>query len=984
MSASPSDAITLLAESGAPLRTLIVNAPRVSDTAQADARLDEFLAEAGLGPLDEHVKTLLRAVADHSPYLWRLIRSDPARFERMLATPPREGLTRCLEALAAACDSTTDEAEAMRLLRRAKQEVALLIALADLGGVWRVEEVMSALTAAADVFVRSALRFVLRKSGNAGANDLKKGFGIVVLALGKHGAGELNYSSDTDLIVLFDPDAFADAHESTARAIAVTRRLVKLLQERTSDGYVLRVDLRLRPDPGSTAVAIALPAAYGYYELYGQNWERAALIKARPIAGCLRLGTEFLARLTPFIWRKYLDYAAIADIHAMKRQIHAVRGHGEVAVAGHDVKLGRGGIREIEFFVQTQQLIYGGKKPELRGAKTLVMLAELARENLITEEAREALTSAYLFLREIEHRLQMIADEQTQRLPKDDATLERFARFCGYDSLAAFAEVFASHLTEVAEHYARLFERAPGLSSEIGNLVFTGVSDDPETLKTLTELGFKRPALAAETIRGWHFGRHAAMQSERAREILTELVPALLQSFGQSGDPDAALVAFDAALGRMKAVTELLAILKSNAQLRDLFANILGSAPRLAEMVVRRPHVLDAAIDANRFAANLESKTFSRRLAAQLSAQATTEDFLDLLRDFTQEESFLIGVRLLADLIAADDAGVGYSNLAQSVVDAALSHVLALFAEKYGPVRGGRCVILGLGKLGSREMTAASDLDLILLYDFDPDHALADGPQALHAVRYFTMLTQRLISSLTVNTRRGLLYEVDLRLRPSGRKGPVATQFSSFRTYQAEEAASWEHLALTRARVIAGDASLAAEVEAARIEILSRPPAPPLRAEVADMRQLIAEEKLQRGPFDLKYGEGSLIDIDFIAQYLCLAHAHEDKEILATSPVAVLRRAGEAGYVSAEQAETLLSARQLYTDVMQVLHTLIGPSLVAPLNEAIDKRLAAAAGLPDRTRLEAEIASARSRVNATFNEIIGRGVASREGPRLAR
>ncbi len=381
--------------------------------------------------------------------------------------------------------------------------------------------------------------------------------------------------------------------------------------------------------------------------------------------------------------------------------------------------------------------------------------------------------------------------------------------FVAMTSLAAFSEVFAAHLTEVAEHYARLFERAPGLSSEIGNLVFTGVIDDPETLKTLTELGFRRPALAAETIRGWHFGRHPAMQSERAREILTELVPALLQSFAQSGDPDAALVAFDAALGRMKAVTELLAILKSNAQLRDLFANILGSAPRLAEMVVRRPHVLDAAIDANRLAANLEAKTFSRRLAAQMSAQAMTEDFLDLLRDFQQEESFLIGVRLLADLIAADDAGAGYSNLAQSVVDAALSHVLAIFAEKYGPVRGGRCVILGLGKLGSREMTAASDLDLILLYDFDPDHPLADGPQALHAVRYFTMLTQRLISSLTVTTRRGLLYEVDLRLRPSGRKGPVATQFSSFRTYQAEEAASWEHLALTRARVIAGDASCA-------------------------------------------------------------------------------------------------------------------------------------------------------------------------------
>ncbi|HEY1735487.1 MAG TPA: bifunctional [glutamine synthetase] adenylyltransferase/[glutamine synthetase]-adenylyl-L-tyrosine phosphorylase [Methylovirgula sp.] len=948
-----------------------MTAPQIADQIEAQARLDDFLADTDLGPLETRVKDLLAAVADHSPYLWRLIRTDAARLKHLLATPPRESLSHCLETLTVACDAAADEAEAMRLLRRAKQEIALLVALADLGGVWDVEEVMAALTAAADIFVRSALRFVLRT--NAGGRDPEENCGIVILALGKHGAGELNYSSDTDLIVLFDPDAGgADPQEAAQRAIAMTRRLVKLLQERTADGYVLRVDLRLRPDPGSTAIAIALPAAYGYYELYGQNWERAALIKARPIAGDRAVGAAFLARLTPFIWRKYLDYAAIADIHAMKRQIHAVRGHGEVAVAGHDVKLGRGGIREIEFFVQTQQLIYGGKKQELRGAQTLAMLAELAREHLVTESARDDLTSAYLFLREIEHRLQMIADEQTQRLPKDDGTLERFARFCGYDSLAAFAHVFAGHLSEVAEHYARLFERAPGLSSEIGDLVFTGVSDDPETLKTLTELGFKRPGLAAETIRGWHFGRHPAMQSERAREILTELVPALLQSFAQSGDPDAALAAFDAALGRMKAVTELLAILKSNAQLRDLFANSLGSAPRLAEMVVRRPHVLDAAIDVNRLDANLEAGTFSRRLAAQISAQANTEDFLDLLRDFQQEESFLIGLRLLADLISADDAGTGYSNLAEAVVEASLSHLLAVFAEKYGRVRGARCVILGLGKLGSREMTAASDLDLILLYDFDPDHPLADGPQALDAVRYFTMLTQRLISSLTVNTKRGLLYEVDLRLRPSGRKGPVATQFSSFRTYQLEEAASWEHLALTRARVIAGDAGLRSEVEAARTAILSRAPAPMLRTEVAEMRQLIGQEKHQRGTFDLKYGTGSLIDIDFIAQYLCLAHAQDDRAMLATNPTVMLKRAQQAGYISREQGETLLAARQLYTDVMQVLHTLIGPALTAPLNEGIDRRLAAAAGLPDRTRLEAEIAVARADVAAIFETIVGR------------
>ncbi|MHB8884766.1 MAG: bifunctional [glutamine synthetase] adenylyltransferase/[glutamine synthetase]-adenylyl-L-tyrosine phosphorylase [Methylovirgula sp.] len=969
--------------SASPLRDLLAKAPLTAaghTPQQARARLDMFFAEADPFPCTPPVHALLLGIADHSPYLWRLIRADPSRLRRLLDAPPQERLAVCLETLASACDFADSEAEAMRLLRHAKQEIALLVALADLGGAWSGETVMTALTAAADVFVRSALRFILRSAVArhqlvcADAAVPEHACGVVILALGKHGAGELNYSSDTDLIVLFDPATpMPGSVEAGTLFVRITRQLVKLLQERTADGYVLRVDLRLRPDPGSTAVAISLPTAFSYYELYGQNWERAALIKARPIAGDLQLGATFLAGLRPFIWRKYLDYAAIADIHAMKRQIHAVRGHAEVTVAGHDVKLGRGGIREIEFFVQTQQLIYGGKKIELRGSKTLAMLAELAREELVSLTAREDLTAAYLFLREIEHRLQMLNDEQTQRLPQEQADLVRFANFCGYPDLIDFAQVFTLHLSRVVEHYAQLFENAPGLSGEIGNLVFTGVSDDPETLETLANLGFKRPPLAAETIRGWHFGRHPAMRSERAREVLTELVPALLQAFAQSGDPDAALAAFDSALGRMKAVVELLSILKSNGRLRALFANILGAAPRLAEMVVRRPHVLDAAMDRTILTADLDDATFATRLDAQLAAAASTEDFLDSLRDFALEESFLIGVRLMADLITPDAAGAAYAALAGSIVGATLDHMIDVFAEKYGRVPGGRCVILGLGKLGSREMTAISDLDLILIYDFDPEHPSADGPQALHAVDYFTKLTQRIISCLTVATRRGGLYEVDMRLRPSGRKGPVATQFTSFSAYQAEAAQTWEHMALTRARVIAGDPSLRAAVEAARVEILSRSPVSTLRHDIAAMRHLIAEAKSEHGPFDLKYAAGGLVDIDFLAQYLSLAHAHEDPAMLADHPVALIARAGAAGYLDAESAEILLAARRLFTEIMQLQTTLIGAIVASSdeLQEAVSKRLAAVAGLPDLRRLETELAETRGRVREIFSKVIG-------------
>ncbi|HLH11937.1 MAG TPA: bifunctional [glutamine synthetase] adenylyltransferase/[glutamine synthetase]-adenylyl-L-tyrosine phosphorylase [Methylovirgula sp.] len=959
----------------AALHELFRTAPQLADRGRAQARFSDFvLSNAELSQLGSATQALVLAIADHSPYLWELIKADARRLQCLINTPPQETLDHLLARLASAADTAGSEAELMRVLRRAKQEVALLVALCDLGGVWSTEKVMEALTASADQFVTSALNFILREASAKLQVPADHECGVVVLALGKHGGRELNYSSDTDLIVLFDPESPAARRvgEPALFFVRITQRLVKILQERTADGYVLRVDLRLRPDPGSTAAAISLPAAFFYYESFGQNWERAALIKARPIAGERSLGDAFIAQLTPFIWRRYFDYAAIADIHAMKRQIHAVRGHEEIAIAGHDLKLGRGGIREIEFFVQTQQLIFGGKRPLLRGARTLSMLAELEREDLISRQAREDLERAYLFLRETEHRLQMIGDQQTQKLPADLDELARFARFCGYGDLPSFAEDVRGHLTRVAEHYARLFETSPGLSSGTGSLVFTGVADDPETLETLAQLGFAHPAQVAETVRGWHFGRRSAVHSERAREVLTELMPALLEAFAQSADPDAAVAAFDQALARMKAAVELLSILKSNAELRRLFADILGSAPRLAEIVIRRPHVLDAAFDRNLMAAPLGEADFDARLATVLTPPAAVEDVLDRLRDFAQEESFLIGLRLLTGMITPIGAGEAYSALAASIVRACLEHVSEDFAARFGKVRGGRCVVLALGKLGSREMTAASDLDLILIYDFDPEHPESDGAEALHAIRYYARLSQRLISGLTVATRRGLLYQVDMRLRPSGRQGPLATQFRSFADYQAKEAETWEHMALVRARVIAGDASLRAEVEATRDEILARPRSASLRVDVAGMRALIAREKGEDDLFDLKYAAGGLIDIDFLAQFLCLRHAHENREMIDVAPASLIAKAGELGYLAPEQADELIAAHRLYSNVTQVLRTILNPNQpLAQASETVKRRLAAAADLPGFAQLTAQLAETGANVRAIFREIVG-------------
>ncbi len=693
----------------------------------------------------------------------------------------------------------------------------------------------------------------------------------------------------------------------------LAKKLSRLIDERTADGYVMRVDLRLRPDPGATPIAMSLPSAASYYETLGQNWERAAMIKARPIAGDVELGAAFLKELAPFIWRKYFDYAAIADIHAMKRQIHAVRGHEQVTVAGHDVKLGRGGIREVEFFVQTQQLIFGGRRPGLRGSRTVEMLAELHREGWVGADAVDDLTSAYFFLRAVEHRLQMRNDEQTQRLPVEEDDLARFAKFCGYASLSRFAHDLTHHLRAVEKHYARLFEDAPKLADDAGSLVFTGVVDDPDTLATLARLGFQRPEQATETIRGWHFGRRPAVRSARAREVLTELTPGLIAAFAASGDPDAALDAFDAALERMPAAAELMSILRSNSALRELFGDLFGGAPRLAEVVAARPHVLDAVIDparVARLADILDDAREAARVETYLAAARDYEDALNRARDFAAEEKFLIGVRLLSGALDADMAARGYSALARALVAALLARVEASFAAEHGKVEGGRVAVIGMGKLGSREMTAASDLDLIVIYDFSEGAGVSDGRRPLPPALYYARLTQRLVSALTAPTKAGRLYDVDLRLRPSGRQGPLATSLQAFSQYQRDEAETWEHMALTRARVVAGDATLTDEIDkAAHATLAVKRDRRKLAREITDMRALIAKEKGDKGDFDLKLAPGGLIDIEFLAQYLILAHAWRRPELLATETRLVLSEAAKAGLLSARRRRDAYARR---------------------------------------------------------------------------
>ncbi|WP_166443692.1 bifunctional [glutamine synthetase] adenylyltransferase/[glutamine synthetase]-adenylyl-L-tyrosine phosphorylase [Rhabdaerophilum calidifontis] len=958
--------------------------PRAKSGREGIRRLDDWLADseaATLRPLLDgrpEPRALLAAIAEGSPYLWRLVRRRPEVLAAMLAAPPAAQLAEILAETRAA-GLLAVPADAMRALREAKARAALLIALADLGGVFDTVAVTEALSDFADASVAAALRFGLGEALRAGRftppdpSAPETELGLFVLALGKHGARELNYSSDIDLAIFYDPTrpGLTSATDPAGLAIGLVKGIVRLLNERNADGYVQRVDLRLRPDPGMTPIAMPVNAALGYYETVGQNWERAALIKARPVAGDLAAGARFIADLAPFIWRKYFDYAAIADIHAMKRQIYAVRGHEEIVVPGHDLKVGRGGIREIEFFVQTQQLVYGGRRPVLRGARTLDMLEELAREGWITPEAARELAGAYRFLRDLEHRVQMVNDEQTQKLPKSDEDLAALARLAGF-TRAGLDKALTREMRIVERHYARLFEAVPGLASASGSLVFTGVEDDPETLRTLRRLGFQRPEAAAETVRGWHFGRRPAITTPRAREIVTDLVPGLLEAFSSASDPDGALNAFDNALVRMPAAVELLAILKNNGDLRRLFAEILGTAPRLSEIVAQNPHVLDVLVDPE-FVRGLRPADARARIAPRLEREGLFEDFLDRARELARAERFLLGTRVLSRVLPVAEAGRAHTAIAEIFLDLVLARTRAEFARIYGEIPGAEMVLVGYGKAGSREMTANSDLDLVILYEAPPD-SLSDGERALMPAEYFARLTQRLISALSAPMKTGTLYEIDLRLRPSGRKGTVATSLPGFRDYQTREAETWEHMALSRARVLAGDAGLAARVARTIAELLAAPREPSrLFADIAAMRALMAREKPGRDPFDVKDWPGGLVDCEFIAQGLVLAHAATHPDLVGLGTAETIIAASGKGLIDAGDAETLVAGWRLQSAVTQVNRLCIsGPFDAETASPVYKRRLASLLDLPDFAFLRNELREAQKANRALFERIVGR------------
>ena len=946
-------------------------------------RDDAALAEVMAG--DSSLKHFLLAALSLSPYLRDIATVSPRLLTTAITEPLEETLRRMIDG-ARACwcpqdGRTPPEAEVMASLRAYKRSVSFLVALADLARLFSARDTTRYLTLLADAAVAAAIDHLLLAAHESGKMVLKnpeqpsEGSGLIVLGMGKLGGHELNYSSDIDIVVFFDPESgiLPDPLDGSEIYGRMMRRLVRILQERTADGYVFRTDLRLRPDPGSTPLAVPVEAGLLYYESRGQNWERAAFIKARAMAGDIAAGEWFLRQLVPFVFRKYLDYAAIADIHSIKRQIHVHKGHGAIAVKGHDVKLGRGGIREIEFFAQTQQLIAGGRMPPLRTRQTEVALEKLAEANWITPEIAAELTQAYWFLRDVEHRIQMVRDEQTHSLPDTEAELKRIAFMLGFPDTASFSAELEGVLRTVEKRYARLFEQETKLSGVEGNLVFTGQQDDPETLKTLAALGFERPSDISRVIRTWHYGRYRATQSVEARERLTELTPDLLKAFGESSRADDALLRFDGFLSGLPAGIQLFSLIGNNPALLSLIVTVMSAAPRLADIISSRPHVFDGMLDPSLMAELPTRGYLSERLRAFLTAAHHYEELLDRLRIFAAEQRFLIGIRLLTGAIDGRQAGRAFTDLADLLIEQALTAVEREIEAAHGRYPGGRVALMGMGKLGSFELTAASDVDLILLYDYDDEAYESEGPKALDSTRYYTRLTQRLIAALSAPMAEGVLFEVDMRLRPSGNKGPVATRIRAFRKYQQEEAWTWEHMALTRARLVCGEASLVEEAQAVITGVLSRKgDVGKITADVREMRDLIEQEKPPRDIWDLKLIPGGLIDIEFIAQYLRLVAPARGLSIDTNgmSTDEALEALGRE-MIPPDDLATVREALRLFTELSQIIRLCIDGAFdpkEAPAG--LVERVCRAGDCPDIRTLEGEVKRLSKAVRAIFRKLV--------------
>jgi glutamate-ammonia-ligase adenylyltransferase len=889
---------------------------------------------------EEKVKDALRRARSHSPYLDLQLRIFPEISKALADGQGEEAITLALQA------GKGMEGIAASL-RRERNALALGLAINDLAGILGLEELTRQLSDLADRSLERALAAAIEERTPGSGVD-----GFAIVALGKLGSRELNYSSDVDLLLLYDPERLAlrPREEPSQAAVRIAQRLVELLQKRDGDGYTFRVDLRLRPSPEVTPIALPVNAAISHYESSALPWERAAFIRARIAAGDRALGEYFLEALHPFVWRRSLDFGAIGELQSITRRIRDHYAEGQGFGPGFDLKRGRGGIREIEFFAQVHQLIHGGREPELRAPATLDALAALGAAGRIEQGDAAVLGDAYRLLRTIEHRLQMVDDRQTHSLPMESGQLDNVARLHGLADGQALLALLSEPVAKTSAVYARL-----GSGGESDALP----GGEAALEARLGEAGFAEPGPARQRIEGWRAGKARSLRTSAARDAFEAMLPRLIAAFGKAPDPLRAINRFDDIVSRLPSGVNFYRLLEARPNVTELLATILSHAPALADQLARRPNLLDGLIDASAFAPVPPVEELAADFARPERGDEDYQQALDRVRRRVNERRFALGVQVIVGAGDPLDVTAGYSRIAEAAINVLADAAIAEFEARHGRVPGSELLIMALGRLGGEALTHASDLDLVYLFTGSFE-AESDGEKPLRATDYFNRLAPRISAALSVATAAGPLYEVDTRLRPSGTDGMLAISLGSFAAYQREQAWTWEHMALTRARPVYGSAAGRAELGAVIEAVLkTERDSAKLVADAAAMRTEMAAHKPPAGAFDIKLGPGGLVDLEFAVHTLQLRH-HIGLDPHLEVALAALQ---EAGFVSGEIDPALRFLSRLLVTLR-----LVSPDSAEP-PEASRELVAQACGVADWEALTKRLAEARAEVTRLWEQV---------------
>lgn len=909
--------------------------PRAFDAAKVVEILAELEPICGEQGLDAEHLELLKVILGNSPYLASLIRRYPEETVGFMQNTASNSFDTLVRALSQPRPADESDADFMSFLRHQKNLAALLIAMADCSGTWPLETVTKRLSEFANLCLELAIAKALRIRMKAGDLPWPDGLspsspvtvranescGYFILGLGKLGAEELNYSSDIDLIALYDPEKanYIGRKSVSDCFIKLTQDVVRYIDQRTMHGYVFRVDLRLRPDPGATPVAMSLDAALGYYHSVAANWERSAMIKASFAAGDPERAQAYLEELAAWVWRRNMDFEALKDIAAIKNQINRHYDVEDAEFAGFDVKLGVGGIREIEFYAQVNQLLHGGRNPSLRMHGTLDTLKHLHALELAPQQVCNDLIAAYKYLRTVEHRIQMIHDEQTHSIPMAANDIERLACFLGYTSPEDFRLVLDNHTKLVSQHYDELL---PDSGEK------TAVLTEKQLRKLLVQSTFQNVDSAYELIAAWQYGRYRSLKTNRARALLAQCLPELMSGFSQSSSPDAALIRFDAFLSQLPAGVQLFSLLQSNPSLLGLLTRIIGLAPALSSILAKTPGLWDTVLD-GQFFAPIEDKTLlGEELRLQLSAARDYQDVLDYVRRFAAEKKFRSGVHMLEGIAGTSEIGAALSDVADVILRELVPAVEADFAAKHGCFEGHQTGIgiIALGKYGGRELTHTSDLDIVFVYPSVSDGSFSNGQKPLSANVYYTRLAQHIITAITALTPEGRLFEVDTRLRPSGNQGPLAASLDSFGEYYMGDAWTWEFLALTRARLIYSQPEMNEPVNTAiRNAFNSLPAHDVLEKDAVEMRRKLADEFATDNIWDVKHIRGGLVDIEFICQFLSLKHYGTSANGITANTPECLNELLSTDVLHEKEFQSLLHGYKLQMTVQSLLRLCLEP-----------------------------------------------------------